>query len=377
MERRRRLVRLASAAAVALVLAGGASACSSGPLAKGPAATVNGVEITRAEVQAEIETNRDFYRSAAEAGLTDTDYATLADDIDGVGADTYSMDATTQALLTLMQDELVRQELEAADALPTKDDEDALRAQITGQLPPEQLEQLDADYIDKFVASNALIQALRTLRAEEADAGLEDPDPAEVEAQRDARYEEIVAEQPYCVAVIRSGSEADADAALARVEGGEDFGAVATEVSTLTESREGGFLGCGSAEQLAQAFPGIELDGAAQGDVLGPFTVTDQTGQSQFDVVQIAGVEGPTREQAAAQLEAEVPATAVPTDPASFDSSQLVGELLADAEITVDPRFGTWNPDTLLLEPVVGATTTTIAVPDGAEVVDPSATAGP
>jgi peptidyl-prolyl cis-trans isomerase C len=333
VERPRRLARFASAAAGALLLAGTATACSSGPLAPGPAATVNGVEISRQQVLDRVETNLAFYRSAEEAQLQGDDFAALADGISGAGEDTLSRAETTDALLSLVRDELVRQELEAADAVPTDEEVEAVRTQLLGGLDQATVDQLDADYIDEVVEQRAQIQALQQVRAAEADAGLEDPDPAAVEAQRDARYAELVDEQPYCLALLQTSTEAESQAALDRIEAGEDFGAVATELSTLTQAQEGGFAGCGDAERVEGSFPGIEVDGVQAGDVQGPVTVADQAGAQQFLLIQFVGVEGPTREQAAAQLEAEIPATAPTTDPASFDDVTLTTELGLAADI--------------------------------------------
>lgn len=358
MERRRRFVRLAAASAVALVLAGGAAACSSGPLAPDPAATVNGAEITRQDVQDEVDATTAFYADAADAELSDTDYAALADAAKGEGADTTSRSATTQALLTLIQDELVRQELEAADALPDEAAKQTVRDGLVQQLGADTLEQLDTRFIDRYVESTALAQALQQLRAEEANAAQEAPDPAEVEAQRDARYEELLTEQPYCFRVIRTASEAEAQAALDRVEGGEDFAAVAADTSVLADQFADAFVGCGSAEQLQNAL-GVDVTGAQEGDRFGPLTTTGSNGEPAYDVVEVAGTSGPTREQAQAQLETEIPSTVTPVDAASIDLQTEVSALLAEADVWVDPRYGTWNAESQLLEDVVGAVTTT------------------
>lgn len=340
------------------MLTAGASACSSGPLAPDPAATVNGVEISRQDVQDEVAATQRFYADAADAQLSDTDYAALADAARGQGEDTTSRAATTQALLTLVQDELVRQELEAADALPDDNDRQAVRDGLAQQLGADTIDKLDAAFIDRYVESTALAQALQQLRADSANEGQVAPDPADVEAQRAARYEELLTEQPYCFRVIRTATEADAAAALERIEGGEDFGAVADEVSVLKDQFEGGFVGCGSAEQLQNAL-GVDVTGAAVGDRFGPLTTTGSTGEPAYDVVEIAGTSGPTREQAQAQLEAEIPSTVTPVDASSVDLQSEVGALLGEADIWVDPRYGRWNAETQLLEDVAGATTTT------------------
>ena len=360
MERPRRLARLAAAAG-ALLLVGTASACSSGPLAPGPAVTVNGVEITRAQVADEVAATNRFYADAAEAGLEGTDYGALADAMDGAGADTVDRGAVTTALLTLVQDELVRQELADADALPGQAELDAQREQLTQQVGADTLKELDDAFIDRFIESQALATALQQLRADTANDGAEAPDPAAVEAQRDERFAQLAEEQPYCFLVIRSDTEAAADAALARIEAGEAFGTVADEVSTLKDQYPGGYVGCGDATQLSNALS-VDVSTAAVGDRFGPLETQGASGTAAWDLVEIASITGPTREVAQAQLEQEIPSTVAPVDPASVDLQVEVGELLADADIWVDPRYGTWNPTTQILEEPVGATTTTLPV---------------
>jgi hypothetical protein len=358
VERRRTSVRFATAVAVALVAAAGLASCSRGE-ATGPAATVDGVKITRAELNDFLAASQRFYDQAAELEILPEEQADeVIEASKGAGADTFSRTEVDSALQSLIQAELIRAELTRRDALPTDDDLEAARADLVGQLSPEAAGQIDEEYLEISVNSRASIAALQRELADEADAGIVAPDPAEVEAQRDALYEQLVAAQPFCVSGLQTETEAEGQAARDRIDGGQDIATVANELGGEGSAPDGD-LGCTSAESITQI---TGTDGAtlAVGDRFGPVGVGEAEGTGPFLVFEITSDAGPTREAVQAQLEAEVPSEVAPTDPSTVELGPLVGELFADAEIEVDPRYGSWNAETLSLEPPVGGTTTTL-----------------
>jgi hypothetical protein len=366
VEPRSPFARLATAAAVALVAAGVLVGCGSGPLAPAPAATVDGVEIPRQEVDDFLAASERFYEQVEEIGLGEEGQSEqLLSEAKGAGADTIARSEVDAAVRALIQAELVRAELARNDALPTEADIEAVRAEFATQYGSEVVAQIDADYLDFAIESRANVAALQRIVAERTDAEVVQPDAAEVEAQREARYLELVEEQPYCVNAIQVATAEEAQAALDRIEAGESFATVADEVSLL--EAPGGFLGCGSLEQVQQ-LAGSEATSFEAGQRFGPIEAPSADGAVQSAIVEIVGVDGPTRDQAQGQLESEIPSEIPPTDPASVDANAALVALYEGAEIEVDPRFGSWNPETLALDPPVGGTTTTqpvLTIPGG------------
>lgn len=76
----------------------------------------------------------------------------------------------------------------------------------------------------------------------------------EARAQYDARVAEIELEEEVRARHILLDSEADAEAAIARLEAGEDFAALARELSTGPSGEEGGDLGYFTRDRMVAAF---------------------------------------------------------------------------------------------------------------------------
>lgn len=131
-------------------------------------------------------------------------------------------------------------------------------------------------------------------------------------------------------------TEEEAEEVLERVEEGEDFAAVAEEVSTDEGSAaQGGDLGEISPGQMVPAFEQAVFEDAEVGEVHGPvesefgFHVIEVT---ERDEPELDEVEGEIREQLAAGEEFEV-----------FD--EWLAQRQEEAEITVNPEFGEWDAE--------------------------------
>ena len=127
---------------------------------------------------------------------------------------------------------------------------------------------------------------------------------------------------------------------------------VAGADASLNSGAKDGFVGCGTAADLKTAY-GIDAVGAAKGDRFGPLAVTSADGSPAYAFVEIASVDGPTYVQVAAQLEAAI------TADASGQQSNAAGLLLQlayhDADVSIDPRFGTWDDVLLQVTPAATA----------------------
>ena len=161
----------------------------------------------------------------------------------------------------------------------------------------------------------------------------------------DALYQQLVQARPLCIDVILTDTEADATAARERVNGGEDFGAVARAVSTDSQTAaQDGFAGCYSYDDIPTLL-GVELTGAAKGDVAGPLKLPQQdaTTPPAWVVVRVHSTTGFTREEAQSALEQQVPATVTPTSADQIDPGPALQKLRRKAHIQLDPRFGRWD----------------------------------
>lgn len=310
------------------------AACQgAGPVGRSPVATVAGTGITFDRVDGLLAAQARFYaerRDSAPAGTDTSQTDQLLAAIPGKGRATLGAAAFTDAMQQLITYQVVTNELARQGTTVTQADLDATRATLVQQVgSKEELGKLDKEFVDETVRSQAAQDALgKTIAPSEADLR--------------AQYERDKPNQPLCVAVISTADEAGATAALARVKAGEDFGAVAAEVSTNPASaQQGGFAGCGSPDAAAGAFGGDFTD-VAVGDLLGP---TKASGA--FVVAQVVSLTGPTFEQDRARLEQQ--ATQGAQDGTAV--SARIQELLLAANVTVDAKYGRWDAGTGTVSP--------------------------
>lgn len=340
---------------MALLAAGTLAGCSDdGERAVGrpPAATVDGTAIPESEVVALSEANQAYYEQAIEAGDDTTgELQQLLDESAGDGDGTIAMTEASASLRSLIVSQVIRDELARLDALPSEADRDAVRAQLAENLGGEEaVDELPADLLSSYIDSQSLFSAFQAALAAEQDEGVEALDPAEREAQMRELYEQVAPGLPMCVNALLVATEEEAAAASARVDGGEAFATVAQEVSLDQASAEaGGFLRCLDPAQ-SETTLGVDLSGFAVGQLTDPIQVGADDA-AQFAVFQVSSLDGPTYEQLLPQLEQQIPAEPVPTDPSQVDVEGPLLALLEAADITVDPKFGTWDAETGTIVP--------------------------
>lgn len=211
----------------------------------------------------------------------------------------------------------------------TVTDEDvtaALDAQIAEQLDSrEAFEQL---LVEQGLTEAEIREGIRDglLRQELAAAVGADVEVTDDEVQ--AAYE---ANYPPTVRAIVTATQEEAQAAQDRVSGGEDFNAVAADVSIDGSASAGGEVGPLAPGSLP---PELEdpLLAAADGDLVGPialqdvFVVAERVAPQALEEVR-GEIEAGLRDQAAGSL---------------LDEFQA--DLNASDDIVVNPRFGRWDP---------------------------------
>lgn len=285
---------------VLLVLLLALGACSGG--ASGTVATVDGTGISLAEVEA----------LSASAGA--------------VPKEQFVQNLTN----TIVEEILVSAAADDFDISFTDEEVDAEAADIEEQV----VAQTGSDW-ETFLESQGLTEeavrhiALQQLVARavvaELTAGLSEEEVAAAYEERRAALTEA------CVSHILRETEEEAAASKARLDAGEDFATVAGEDSTDPSAEtNAGDLGCSSLSQYDPAF----AEGVMEATIGEP---TDPVESSfGFHIILVASRETPSLDEARETVVSDL-------------GQSLLEEWLlaaaADAEVTVEPEYGTWTTE--------------------------------
>jgi PPIC-type PPIASE domain len=344
---------------VVALLAGGCGGSSivSRPAESAVAARVNGVEITQDELTAEA----DQLDELSQGGLTQQYPAT--------GEGTYSTDLLSQLLTQRISGVVLADELADEGIEVTADDrslaEQTLTQQLadvdqtTGQPVPGsgegRLQSLPSDYRDR------LIDDLANRVAFSNSLGDQLPQPAEVtDADVEAFYEQNK-DQIYqrCVKhiLISTENRSDADAqqlaeqVRSQLVAGADFAQLASDNSDDPGSADqGGDLGC---QPRGAYVP--EFDDAVWSQEVGAISEPVQT-DFGFHIIVVTETQEPTiddvRDQIVSALEQQGQQDSQQGAQDVFQKALL--DALRKADIEVDARYGTWDPDTGTVVPPEG-----------------------
>lgn len=172
------------------------------------------------------------------------------------------------------------------------------------------------------IARQGLIDvAIREILAEDA----EEPTPEEVDAERESGTS-------VCASHILVATEEEAEDVVTRLDSGEDFGELATELSLDTGSgANGGALGCESPDTYVETFAEATRE-ATVGEVYEEI-VESEFG---FHVILVTDRIVPTDEELIDIIKDTNVLTAV--------QEWFLG-VAAEAEVTVGEEYGTWQPD--------------------------------
>lgn len=185
---------------------------------------------------------------------------------------------------------------------------------------------LEAQNLSEDVLRQSARQVL--IRDTVRDALSGDVDEPSVEEAEEAHASRPVEWTTVCVAHILVPTQEEAAGALERIRGGEDFAAVAEEVSIDPGSgAEGGDLGCTSAADFVPEFSEATMT-AEIGEITEP--VETQFG---FHIIRVDGRELATATEVRQRMREDRIESAV---------SDWYLDTLAAAEVTVVREFGTW-----------------------------------
>ncbi|MEO6988449.1 MAG: peptidylprolyl isomerase, partial [Aquihabitans sp.] len=277
----------------------------------------------------------------------------LDDLLDGFDDLTIETATAAEFVTALVEIEILSGVLSDADLEISQADRDEQTEALAEKLKTEQ----QIDDMEPFEALVRL-EIERNLLYEKVTEAASSPDDYEAELR--AAYEENSSNlEELCVHIIVTEDQAAAQAAYERVTSGEDFSSVATEVSIdETSAPSGGDIGCIPRAGIANVFGDVATT-AKPGDVLAP-----ADGEGSWLMIQVDDVNMPTFEEARETLTQMVP------DNSEAAVQELLAEAFTSAEVTIDARYGTWNPDNgAVTPPVDPAPTTTEAIP----MLDPAA----
>jgi parvulin-like peptidyl-prolyl isomerase len=164
-------------------------------------------------------------------------------------------------------------------------------------------------------------------------------DPIDEAAVRAAYEQQLPTVTTICTRHILVATEAEAEAAVERLENGEEFADLAAELSIDTGSgAAGGEIGCLTEAEMIQSFVPSYTEAAQQapvGEVYEPFE-----SDFGFHILIVDSREAPTFDEMSDDLEAGLVSQQVGL---LFD--EWVFENLGEADITVTERYGTWRTE--------------------------------
>jgi foldase protein PrsA len=308
--------RLCVVALAASVLATGAACGSASPTAATVKFAKSSADIDRSDFEKELEALNDNKQLQAASG---------GNGLSGAGKNTVDPRLAAGWLTAVIYDKLITHEFERRHLKVTPADTEAAKSQLATQFGNPEVANTFPDWFQK-----RLVQ--RNARAVSVRAALSGLDFSEDSVKK--YFEDHKAEfGQNCVSHILVKTKADADAVLARLKGGQDFATVAKAVSIDTGSgAKGGDLGCNPKGAFVP-----EFDEAASTLPIGQLSEPVQT-QYGFHIIRVEERKTVTyesaREQAKAALNAE--------SQGAF--RQFLQEAVSSARVTVDKRYGTFEP---------------------------------
>ena len=311
------------------------------------AAKVNGESIVTSDLDKELEAILSNKRY-----LEQVEGANLAGGVTGSGQNTFTTAFVGRILTRQIFFELIEQEVERRKLKITSADEEAAALDVIASFTTAEGDEsiyraFPEDYRRELVERQARVTALQEALSD-----------TEVDQ---AAVEKFYADNPElfartCVSHILVATAEEAAAAKARIDGGDDFSAVAAEISTDPGSgANGGELGCVPSGSFVPEFESV-METLPVGQVSAPT-------QSQFGYHLILVTERTT--QPLDEATPEIRERLLSEGQASFEA--FVDEALAKAEIEVNPRYGRFDPDAAQpgIIPPEGPTPDPSDVPEG------------
>lgn len=221
-----------------------------------------------------------------------------------------------------------------------------------GQSPEDFLSEngITQRYVTQVAKQNLIGTRIREQFVDEA----EQPTAEELEQ---AAADVVLSLTEACVSHILVPTEEEAQEALDRLDAGEEFADVASELSTDGSAQSGGDLGCGSPAQYVEPFRDAVLE-APVGEVI-PEPVESRYG---YHVILVAELTEPAAEELPGE---EDLASAVIGQAVDARLQDWYAGVLESADVTVEEEYGTWSPVPPTVTPPSTGTTTPGSGTDG------------
>lgn len=196
------------------------------------------------------------------------------------------------------------------------------------------------EFLSKIAEQGLIDVAIREQLVAEAP----EPTQEEIELQREIAIGSLT---EACVSHILVETEEEANEVITRLEQGEEFGELATELSNDPGSAENnGILPCGNPEGYVAPFRDAVLD-ATVGDLY-PTPVQSQLG---YHIILVTDRTEPSEDQLPSDDElAEI----IRQDAVLVDLQAWFNEIMVGADVSVNEDFGTWQPLPPAVNPPVG-----------------------
>jgi foldase protein PrsA len=318
---------LAAGLAVSVAGAGCGSASPSAAAVQFPTKAVTTGDTTPVSYGGEIKVDRSDFEKELKA-LNDNKQLQAASGgsgLSGAGKDTVDPRLAAGWLTAVIYDKLITHEFDRRHLKVTADDTDAAKSQLSTQFGNPDV----ANAFPKWFQTRLVDRNARAVAVRSALSGLdlsEDSLKKYFEAHKDEFSQN-------CLSHILVKTKAEADAALARIKGGEDFGAVAKAVSIDTGSgAKGGDLGCNPNGVFVP-----EFDKVAATQPIGQISDPVQT-QYGFHLILVRERKAATFDSAKEQVKAALNAETQ----GAF--RQFLSDAVTSAKVTVDKRYGTFQP---------------------------------
>lgn len=273
-------------------------------------------EIDRSEFEKELEALNDNKQLQAASG---------GNGLSGEGKKTVDPRLAAGWLTAVIYDKLITKEFERRKLKITPSDIELAETQLSTQFGSPEV----ANAFPKWFRQRLLDRNSRAAAVRSALAGVDFTEPS-----LRKYFEEHKAEfGQNCLSHILVRNQADATAVLARLKGGEDFATLAKAASIDTGSgAKGGDLGCNPAGAFVP-----EFDEAASALPIGQLSDPVRT-QYGFHIILVKERKVASFEDSAEQVRAALNSASQ----AVF--RQFLAEAVSTAKVTIDKRYGTFEP---------------------------------
>ncbi len=359
----RRLAVLTTLVGVALA----STACTGSPAA----ATVGGTAITRSTLDGQLATIVD---NADAACVFATVFAPAGATVVGAGQDTVTMEAATTELDDLVLSALLTRDLAAHHRAITAADLQAAKADLATQVAgavssasqggtlPAACRSVAANPVLGMppAFANTVVQFLAAQEQFRSMVGNVDISSAAVQQYYQQHQSEF---RQVCLHVIASDSQAAALQVHTALAGGQSFAAAAAGPGVDTQvTPPGGQIPCELPPTITSTF-GASIAGgilaATPGQLLAPAAWTDPTtGGAYWLVLQVDSLSALPLSQVTSTIREQLLSGTNTVAQSAFHS------LVSRANVTIDPRYGTWGAGLGLQPPTA---------PPAAMVLNPSA----